>query len=154
MESVFRKAAGRKLTTLECHDIMCKIGEIVVVGGVRRSAMISLSDLGDYQMQTAKSGNWWDTNGQRALANNSGVYEQKPDTLTFLKEWTALIESNSGERGIYSRYGAQLLAPERRDSEKIHGTNPCAEIALRSNQFCNLTAVSYTHLTLPTTPYV
>ena len=145
VESVFRQAAGRKLTPLECHDLMCKIGEIVVVGGVRRSAMISISDLGDHQMQSAKSGNWWDTQGQRALANNSGAYLQKPDALTFMKEWTALIESNSGERGIYSRYGAQRHAPERRDAEKIHGTNPCAEIALRSNQFCNLSEIVLRH---------
>ena len=139
--AMFKNAAGRKLTPLECHDLMCKIGEIVVVGGVRRSAMISLSDLGDHTMQGAKSGAWWENNAQRALANNSAVYLQKPDGLTFMKEWTALIESNSGERGIYSRYGAQATAPSRRDSDKIHGTNPCAEIALRSNQFCNLTEV-------------
>jgi ribonucleoside-triphosphate reductase len=139
--AMFKNAAGRKLTPLECHDLMCKIGEIVVVGGVRRSAMISLSDLGDHTMQGAKSGAWWENNAQRALANNSAVYLQKPDGLTFIKEWTALIESNSGERGIYSRYGAQATAPARRDSDKIHGTNPCAEIALRSNQFCNLTEV-------------
>jgi len=139
--NLFKKAAGRKLTPLECHDLMCKIGEIVVVGGVRRSAMISLSDLGDHSMQNAKSGQWWEGSAHRALANNSAVYLQKPDSLTFIKEWTALIESKSGERGIYSRYGAQKSAPERRDSDKIHGTNPCAEIALRSNQFCNLTEV-------------
>ncbi len=139
--NLFKKAAGRKLTPLECHDLMCKIGEIVVVGGVRRSAMISLSDLGDHSMQNAKSGQWWEGSSHRALANNSAVYLQKPDSLTFIKEWTALIESKSGERGIYSRYGAQKSAPERRDSDKIHGTNPCAEIALRSNQFCNLTEV-------------
>ena len=137
----FKMAKGRKLRPIEAHDIMCKIGEVVVVGGVRRSAMISLSDLGDHTMQGAKSGAWWENNAQRALANNSAVYLQKPDGLTFMKEWTALIESNSGERGIYSRYGAQATAPERRDSDKIHGTNPCAEIALRSNQFCNLTEV-------------
>jgi len=139
--NLFKKAAGRKLTPLECHDLMCKIGEIVVVGGVRRSAMISLSDLGDHSMQNAKSGQWWEGSSHRALANNSAVYLQKPDSLTFIKEWTALIESKSGERGIYSRYGAQKSAPDRRDSDKIHGTNPCAEIALRSNQFCNLTEV-------------
>ena len=139
--NLFRSAAGRKLTPLECHDLMCKIGEIVVVGGVRRSAMISLSDLGDHQMQTAKSGQWWQTDPQRALSNNSAVYTQKPDALTFLKEWVSLIESNSGERGIYSRYGARKVAPERRESSSIRGTNPCAEISLRSNQFCNLTEV-------------
>jgi len=137
----FKKAAGRKLSPLECHDLMCKIGEVVVVGGVRRSAMISLSDLGDYSMQNAKSGQWWEGSAHRALANNSAVYLQKPDSLTFIKEWTALIESKSGERGIYSRYGAQKSAPARRNSDLIHGTNPCAEIALRSNQFCNLTEV-------------
>ena len=139
--ALFKKAAGRKLTPLECHDLMCKIGEIVVVGGVRRSAMISLSDLGDYQLQGAKSGQWWDNFPHRALANNSGVYLHKPDALTFMKEWTALVESGSGERGIYSRYGAQNQAPDRRNKELIHGTNPCAEIALRSNQFCNLSEV-------------
>jgi len=139
--NLFKKAAGRKLSPLECHDLMCKIGEVVVVGGVRRSAMISLSDLGDYSMQNAKSGQWWEGSAHRALANNSAVYLQKPDSLTFIKEWTALIESKSGERGIYSRYGAQKSAPARRNSELIHGTNPCAEIALRSNQFCNLTEV-------------
>jgi ribonucleoside-diphosphate reductase alpha chain len=105
---------------------MCKIGEIVVVGGVRRSAMISLSDLGDHAMQNAKSGQWWEGNAQRALANNSAVYTQKPDALSFIKEWTALIESKSGERGIYSRYGAQKSAPARRKADKIEGTNPCA----------------------------
>ncbi len=142
---VFKGAAGRKLTPLECHDIMCKVGEIVVVGGVRRSAMISLSDLGDTTMANAKSGTWWDNHGHRALANNSAVYESKPDDLTFLKEWEALVRSQSGERGIYSRSGAQKLAPERRKSELIEGTNPCAEIALRSSQFCNLTEVVARH---------
>lgn len=139
--NLFKKAAGRKLLPIECHDLMCKIGEIVVVGGVRRSAMISLSDLGDHTMQNAKSGQWWEASAHRALANNSAVYLQKPDALTFIKEWTALIESKSGERGIYSRGGAQKSAPARRDADQIHGTNPCAEIALRSNQFCNLTEV-------------
>ena len=138
---VFKAAAGRKLSSLECHDIMCKIGEIVVVGGVRRSALISLSDLGDDQIRSAKSGQWWLDNGQRALANNSAVYRQKPDVETFMKEWLSLIESKSGERGLYSRYGAQKNAPERRDGEQIKGTNPCAEIALRSAQFCNLSEV-------------
>lgn len=138
---IFENAAGRKLSSLECHDIMCKIGEIVVVGGVRRSAMISLSDLGDDQLRSAKSGQWWLENSQRALSNNSAVYRQKPDIETFMKEWLSLIESKSGERGIYSRYGAQKNAPERREGELIQGTNPCAEIALRSGQFCNLTEV-------------
>ena len=139
--STFKGAAGRKLTPLECHDIMCKIGEVVVVGGVRRSAMISLSDLGDEQIRSAKSGQWWIDNPQRALANNSAAHNHKPDIETFLKEWVSLIESKSGERGLYSRYGAQKMAPERRIGEKIKGTNPCAEISLRSAQFCNLTEV-------------
>ena len=120
---------------------MCKIGEVVVVGGVRRSAMISLSDLGDEQIRSAKSGQWWVDNPQRALANNSATHNHKPDIETFLKEWLALIESKSGERGIYSRYSAQKMAPDRRDGSKIKGTNPCAEISLRSGQFCNLTEV-------------
>ena len=139
--ATFKGAAGRKLTPMECHDIMCKIGEVVVVGGVRRSAMISLSDLGDEQIRSAKSGQWWNENPQRALANNSAVHCHKPDIETFMKEWISLIESKSGERGIYSRYGAQKMAPERRDESKIRGTNPCAEISLRSGQFCNLTEV-------------
>ena len=106
----FKKAAGRKLTPLECHDIMCKIGEIVVVGGVRRSAMISLSDLGDYEMAKAKAGNWWEQNVQRALANNSALYDHKPDVGQFMREWTSIYESNSGERGIFNREAAQSVA--------------------------------------------
>ena len=139
--TIFKNAQGRKLTPLECHDIMCKIGEIVVVGGVRRSALISLSDLGDRDVQLAKSGSWWELNSQRALANNSAIYDGRPSMETFMAEWLALVESKSGERGIYNRTGAQNLAPERRDSDKIMGTNPCAEIALRNGQFCNLTEV-------------
>ena len=139
--AIFKNAAGRKLTSLEVHDIMCKIGEVIVSGGVRRSAMISLSDVGNTEMAYAKAGQWWNENGQRALANNSAVYNNKPDDITFLKEWTALVVSQSGERGIYNRNGARKQAPERRLADKIEGTNPCAEIALRSNQFCNLTEV-------------
>lgn len=139
--TIFKNAQGRKLSALECHDIMCKIGEIVVVGGVRRSALISLSDLGDRDVQLAKSGSWWELNSQRALANNSAVYDGRPTMETFMAEWLALVESKSGERGIYNRAGAQNLAPVRRDAEKIMGTNPCAEIALRNGQFCNLTEV-------------
>lgn len=139
--TIFKQAKGRKLSSLECHDVMCKIGECIVVGGVRRSAMISLSDLGDRELQKAKSGAWYETQGQRALANNSAVYEQKPTMELFMKEWLSLVESKSGERGVYSRYAAQLQSPERRNGELIVGTNPCAEISLRSNQFCNLTEV-------------
>ena len=120
---------------------MCKIGEVVVVGGVRRSAMISLTDLGDEQIRSAKSGQWWVDNPQRALSNNSAVYNHKPDIETFMKEWLSLIESKSGERGLYSRYGAQKSAPDRRDGDEIKGTSPCSEISLRSAQFCNLTEV-------------
>lgn len=140
-KSIFQQAAGRRLRPIEVHDLMCKIGEVVVVGGVRRSAMISLSDLGDPEVRDAKSGAWWEDNGQRALANNSAVYSNKPSPEVFLDEWTALIKSKSGERGIFSRYGAREVAPERRDAAHIVGTNPCAEISLRSGQFCNLTEV-------------
>jgi ribonucleoside-diphosphate reductase alpha chain len=104
--NVFKGAAGRRLNSIECHDIMCKIGDIVVVGGVRRSAMISLSNLSDDRMRHAKSGQWWEANPQRALANNSVVYTEKPDVESFLREWTALVESKSGERGIFARYAA------------------------------------------------
>lgn len=139
----FCSAAGRKLTSLECHDIMCKIGEVVVVGGVRRSAMISLSDLDDAKIAVAKSGEWWKKEGQRALANNSVAYDTKPDASTFLREWTNLIDSNSGERGIFNRYAAQVQASKngRRNSDIDFGTNPCSEIILRPYQFCNLTEV-------------
>ena len=140
---VFRNAAGRKLTDLEVHGIVCKIGEIVVVGGVRRSALISLSDLNSNKMRGAKSGNWWEKNPEFALANNSAVYEEVPDTGAFLEEWKALYDSKSGERGIYYRAGIRrkTAANGRRDAELIVGTNPCGEIALRSGGLCNLTEV-------------
>jgi len=141
--ATFKKAQGRKLTSLECHDLMCKIGQIVVVGGVRRSAMISLSNLSDDRMRHAKSGNWWDNEGQRALANNSVAYTEKPDIELFMKEWLALIESKSGERGIFNRVASKTQAAKngRRDPEWEFGTNPCSEIILRPYQFCNLTEV-------------
>lgn len=140
---MFKGAQGRKLTSIECHDIMCKIGEIVVVGGVRRSAMISLSNLSDDRMRHAKSGQWWETEPQRALANNSTCYTEKPDMETFMREWTALIESKSGERGIFNRVASRVQAAKngRRDPEWDFGTNPCSEIILRPYQFCNLTEV-------------
>jgi ribonucleoside-triphosphate reductase (thioredoxin) len=139
----FKGAVGRKLTSLECHDILCKIGEVVVVGGVRRSAMISLSDLEDDRMRSAKSGNWWEQNGQRALANNSATYISKPETGQFLQEWTSLYNSHSGERGIFSRQASKSQAAKngRRDPNYEFGTNPCSEIILRPYQFCNLTEV-------------
>ena len=141
--SKFKGAAGRRLSSIECHDILCKIGEVVVVGGVRRSAMISLSDLQDDKMRNAKSGSWWEQNGQRALANNSATYEQKPDTSQFLHEWTSLYDSHSGERGIFSRAASVKQAAKngRRDPNYDFGTNPCSEIILRPYQFCNLTEV-------------
>ncbi len=137
----FKEAQGRKLSSLECHDIMCKIGEVVVVGGVRRSAMISLSNLSDDRMRHAKSGAWWENNPQRALANNSVSYTEKPDSLSFMREWMALVESGSGERGIFNREAAKKQASKngRRRIEYEFGTNPCSEIILRGNQFCNLT---------------
>lgn len=139
----FKGAAGRKLTSIECHDLLCKIGEVVVVGGVRRSAMISLSDLQDDRMRAAKAGSWWEQNGQRALANNSAIYTQKPDIGQFLHEWTSLYDSHSGERGIFSREASQNQAVKngRRDATYDFGTNPCSEIILRPYQFCNLTEV-------------
>jgi ribonucleoside-diphosphate reductase alpha chain len=141
--SVFKKSAGRKLTTLECHDIICKIAEIVVVGGVRRSALISLSDLNDDRMRMAKSGEWWKDNVQRALANNSFVAKEKIDVGIFMKEWLSLYESHSGERGIFSRSASkkQVEKHGRRDPNHDWGTNPCSEIILRSREFCNLTEV-------------
>jgi ribonucleoside-diphosphate reductase alpha chain len=140
---MFREAEGRKLSSIECHDLMCKIGEIVVVGGVRRSAMISLSNLSDDRMRHAKSGNWWDNEPQRALANNSVAYTEKPDSLSFMREWMALVESGSGERGIFNREASKRQAAKngRRDSDFDFGTNPCSEIILRPYQFCNLTEV-------------
>ena len=139
----FKGAVGRKLTSLECHDILCKIGEVVVVGGVRRSAMISLSDLEDDRMRHAKSGDWWTHNAQRALANNSATYNVKPDIGQFLQEWTSLYNSHSGERGIFSRAASKNQATKngRRDADYDFGTNPCSEIILRPYQFCNLTEV-------------
>jgi len=139
----FKNAKGRKLNSIECHDIMCKIGEVVVVGGVRRSAMISLSNLSDDRMRYAKSGNWWEGNGQRALANNSVAYTEKPDAETFMREWLALVESKSGERGIFSRPASKRQAAKngRRNPNFEFGTNPCSEIILRPYQFCNLTEV-------------
>lgn len=141
--AVFRKAQGRKLTSIECHDIMCKIGEVVVVGGVRRSAMISLSNLSDDRMRHAKSGQWWQDQAQRALANNSVAYTDKPDAESFMREWLALVESKSGERGIFNRNASKAQAAKngRRDAEWDFGTNPCSEIILRPYQFCNLSEV-------------
>jgi ribonucleoside-diphosphate reductase alpha chain len=141
---LFQKAKGRKLTTLECHDLVCKIAEIVVVGGVRRSALISLSDLKDDDVARSKVGAWWESNGQRALANNSAVYETKPSLGTFLREWTNLYDSKSGERGIFNREAAGIAAGRsgRRQIDGIEfGTNPCSEINLRPYQFCNLSTV-------------
>ena len=139
----FRGAAGRKLFPIECHDIMCKIGEVVVVGGVRRSALISLSNLNDDQMAHAKSGMWWENEGQRALANNSVAYKGKPEMGTFMREWVSLYESKSGERGIFNRKSAQVQAAKngRRDADHDFGCNPCSEIILRPYQFCNLSEV-------------
>lgn len=140
----FRAAAGRRLTTIECHDIICKIAEIVVVGGVRRSALISLSDLSDDRMRSAKSGDWWKENVQRALANNSFVAKDNNiDVGIFMKEWLSLYESRSGERGIFSRVASknQVEKLGRRDPGHEFGTNPCSEIILRSREFCNLTEV-------------
>jgi len=139
----FKEARGRKLNSLECHDIVCKTGEVVVVGGVRRSALISLSNLSDYRMREAKTGQWWETNPERALANNSAVYTDMPDTGTFMNEWLSLYQSKSGERGVFNRQSAQKKAAQnkRRESDIEFGTNPCSEIILRPNQFCNLTEV-------------
>jgi ribonucleoside-diphosphate reductase alpha chain len=140
---VFKDAQGRKLSSIECHDLMCKIGEVVVVGGVRRSAMISLSNLSDDRMRHAKSGQWWEQNPQRALANNSVAYTEKPDSLSFMREWMSLVESGSGERGVFNREASKKQAAKygRRDPEHEFGTNPCSEIILRPYQFCNLTEV-------------
>ena len=142
--NVFKGANGRKLSSLECHDIVCKIAEVVVVGGVRRSALISLSNLSDDRMRHAKSGQWWEQNGQRALANNSACYTEKPDMGIFMEEWTALYNSKSGERGIFNRASANKMAEKngRRTIEGYQfGTNPCSEIILRDREFCNLSEV-------------
>ena len=140
---LFKRAKGRRLTSVECHDLVCKIADIVVVGGVRRSALISLSNLSDDRMRTAKSGKWWEGFAHRALANNSAAYTERPDMEIFLKEWQALIESKSGERGIFNRVAAKKKAAEsgRRNPDFDFGTNPCAEIILRSAGLCNLTEV-------------
>ena len=139
----FKGASGRRLYPIECHDIMCKIGEVVVVGGVRRSALISLSNLNDDQMAHAKSGQWWENEGQRALANNSVAYKEKPQMGTFMREWVSLYESKSGERGIFNRASAikQAAKNGRRDTDYAFGCNPCSEIILRPYQFCNLSEV-------------
>lgn len=135
---VFRGASGRKLSSIECHDIVCKIAQIVIVGGVRRSALISLSNLTDDRIRRAKSGQWWEDNPQRGLANNSACYTEKPDFEAFLNEWSALYESKSGERGMFSRIASQRQASRngRRDHQQDFGTNPCSEIILRPYQFC------------------
>ena len=142
--NVFKGSHGRRLSSLECHDIVCKIAEVVVVGGVRRSALISLSNLSDDRMRHAKSGQWWEQNGQRALANNSACYTEKPDMGIFMDEWTALYNSKSGERGIFNRASANNMAAKngRRTIEGHEfGTNPCSEIILRDREFCNLSEV-------------
>ena len=142
-KEIFQNAHGRKLSSIECHDIVCKTAEIVVVGGVRRSALISLSNLSDDRMRVAKSGQWWNDNGQRALANTSACYTEKPDVGIFMDEWKALYDSKSGERGIFNRESAKKIAEknERRDVGYDFGTNPCSEIILRSREFCNLSEV-------------
>ena len=139
----FKNAAGRQFKPIEAHDIMCKIGEIVVVGGVRRSALISLSNINDIEMAQAKTGNWWEHNPQRALSNNSVAYSRKPQMEQFIAEWKAVYDSKSGERGIYNVAAAQAQAAKygRRDPDIHYGTNPCSEIILRPYQFCNLSEV-------------
>ena len=142
--NVFKNANGRKLSSLECHDIVCKIAEIVVVGGVRRSALISLSNLSDDRMRAAKHGQWWSTEPQRALANNSACYTEKPDIGVFMDEWKALYESKSGERGIFNRESAVKVSEQsgrRNTTDFDFGTNPCSEIILRKREFCNLSEV-------------
>lgn len=141
--ALFKKAAGRRLTSVECHDLVCKIADIVVVGGVRRSALISLSNLSDDRMRVAKSGQWWELDPQRALANNSAAYTEKPDMELFMEEWLSLVKSKSGERGIFNRTAAQKKVIEngRRDPAYDFGTNPCGEIILRPCGFCNLSEV-------------
>ena len=153
--NLFKNAKGRKLRAVECHDIVCKTAEIVVVGGVRRSALISLSDLNDREMRFAKSGQWWNDNVHRALANNSVNYKEKPDVGTFMREWLSLYDSKSGERGFYSSLSAEKHTEslnerykeedgtfiQRRVARDDFGTNPCSEIILRSREFCNLSEV-------------
>lgn len=141
--NLFKKAVGRKLSSIECHDLVCKIAEAIVVGGVRRSALISLSNVSDDRMRSAKTGQWWIESPQRSIANNSAAYTEKPDFEIFLNEWTSLYESKSGERGIFSRIASQKQAAKngRRDIEQEWGTNPCSEIILRPNQFCNLSTI-------------
>ena len=142
--NTFQTAAGRKLSSIECHDIICKIAEVVVVGGVRRSALISLSNVSDDRMRAAKQGQWWITDTQRSLANNSACYTEKPDVGVFMDEWKALYESKSGERGIFNREGVSKLAERsgrRNTTDYDFGTNPCCEIILRSREFCNLSEV-------------
>jgi len=140
---IFRRATGRRLNSIECHDVVCTIASCVVVGGVRRSALISLSNLTDERMRGAKNGQWWEENGQRALANNSVAYTEKPDIGIFMREWLSLYDSRSGERGVFNRVAARLKAGEngRRDTEYEFGTNPCGEIILRPNGLCNLSEV-------------
>lgn len=140
---LFTRASGRKLNSLEVHDLMCLIGEVVVVGGVRRSALISLSNLSDQRMRDAKSGQWWTDNPQRGLANNSVAYTEKPSAEIFMEEWLSLIKSKSGERGIFNRQAAQKQAAKfgRRSDALAYGCNPCSEIILRDKQLCNLTEV-------------
>jgi ribonucleoside-triphosphate reductase len=152
--NVFKAAAGRKLNSVECHDIVCKIGEVVVVGGVRRSALISLSNVSDDRMRHAKEGQWWEANPQRALANNSACYTEKPDIGIFMSEWKALYESKSGERGIFNRESSIKMASRngRRKTEGCEfGTNPCSEIILRDREFCNLSEVVVRPDDTPTT---
>ena len=142
--NVFKNANGRKLSSIECHDVVCKIAEIVVVGGVRRSALISLSNLSDDRMRAAKHGQWWTTEPQRALANNSACYTEKPDIGVFMDEWKALYESKSGERGIFNRASAVKVSEQsgrRNTTDYDFGTNPCSEIILRNREFCNLSEV-------------
>ena len=151
---VFQGAAGRKLNSVECHDITCKIGEVVVVGGVRRSALISLSNLSDDRMRHAKAGQWWEANPQRALANNSACYTEKPDIGIFMDEWKALYDSKSGERGIFNRESSIRMAARngRRETEGWEfGTNPCSEIILRDREFCNLSEVVVRYSDTPET---
>ncbi len=145
--NTFKNAKGRRLNSLECHDLMCKIGEVVVVGGVRRSAMISLSDLDDERIRHAKSGPWWETAPHRALANNSAVYNETPTVGKFMEEWLSLYNSHSGERGIFNREAAKKTVAKygHRDPNFDFGTNPCSEIILRPYQFCNLTEVVVRH---------